>query len=115
VSSARYWFHGDPPNRNGSKSNCNLWTRPGPRRLDGSEKQTLLASGAELSQRSGTVLGGQVQMESVSRGIAELSQRSGTVLGGQVQMESVSRGIQAGFVFLSVVTGVMGVVVTLSL
>jgi len=43
---------------------------------------------------------------------AELSQRSGTVLGAYAQMESVTRGVQAGFAFLSVVTGVVGVSIT---
>jgi hypothetical protein len=46
---------------------------------------------------------------------AELLQRSGTVLGAYAQMESVIRGIQAGFAFLSVVTGIVGVIVTLLL
>jgi hypothetical protein len=46
---------------------------------------------------------------------AELSQRTGTVLGAFVQMEGVARGVQAGFAFLSVVTGMMGVGVTLLL
>ena len=51
------------------------------------------------------------------RGVAgaELSQMSGTVLGAYVQMESVSRGIQAGFKFLSLVTGGIGIIVTVLL
>jgi MFS family permease len=46
---------------------------------------------------------------------AELSQRTGTVLGTYATLESVVRGIQAGFTFLSVVTGVIGVILTFSL
>jgi MFS family permease len=51
------------------------------------------------------------------RGVAgaELSQDSGTVLGTYAHLEGAVRGIQAGFAFLSVVTGVVGVVVTLLL
>jgi MFS family permease len=51
------------------------------------------------------------------RGVAgaELAQDSGTVLGAYVHMESAVRGIQAGFLFLSVVTGTLGVAVTLLL
>jgi hypothetical protein len=44
-----------------------------------------------------------------------LLQRSGTVLGAHVQMESVAHGVQAGFAFLSVVPGIIGVTVTLLL
>ena len=46
---------------------------------------------------------------------ADLSQQTGTVLGTYVKMESVSRGVQAGFAFLSVVTGGFGIVVTVLL
>jgi MFS family permease len=51
------------------------------------------------------------------RGVAgaELSQDSGTVLGTYVHLESAVRGIQAGFAFLSVLTGAIGIVVTLLL
>jgi MFS family permease len=51
------------------------------------------------------------------RGVAgaEVSQRSGTVLGAYVQMESAVRGVQAGFAFLSLLTGGMGVVVSILL
>jgi MFS family permease len=51
------------------------------------------------------------------RGVSgpELSQHSGTVLGAYVQMESVARGVQAGFAFLSVGTGAIGVMVALLL
>jgi len=51
------------------------------------------------------------------RGVAggELAQRTGTVLGAYAQMEGVSRGVQAGFTFLSLITGGMGLVVTMLL
>ena len=51
------------------------------------------------------------------RGVAgpELTGHVGTVLGTYVQLESVVRGIQAGFAFLSVVTGGFGVVVAILL
>jgi hypothetical protein len=51
------------------------------------------------------------------RGVAgpELSGHVGTVLGTYVQLESVVRDIQAGFAFLSVVIGGIGLVVTILL
>jgi MFS family permease len=47
------------------------------------------------------------------RGVAgpELSQQTGTVLGTFAHLESVARGVQAGFGFLSVFTGGVGVLV----
>jgi hypothetical protein len=47
--------------------------------------------------------------------VPELSQQRGTVLGANVQMESVARGVQAEFALLSVVTGIIEFTVTLLL
>jgi hypothetical protein len=51
------------------------------------------------------------------RGVAgaELSQQTSTVLATHVYMEGAVRGVQAGFAFLSIVTGAIGILVTLRL